>query len=765
MKKLSLLIFAFCASVMSWAAESDKWTHPNPFAYDLKSEVIDNGATLKLTYSLNANAVTSDTYNNDHGLQIYLIDENGNRIKNDAGTANWACTSGAYTKGTHSVTIPVIDLPSAAKGKPILWEVQVHGNEKWTKPKAVSSYLSTQTTTYKPRAAHGIAVDKDPLSKWFGRIFVAEASTAVSGKNSVLEYDMLFNYKGYHHKDKYDYGSTSKFNSTTNYEPHRVKISDDGRMFVTCYSPTATAAVLEYLGEGVFRKIVRADEGKNKDTDGSLTAYPTNEKYNRRPIAMDVRGSGENLNIIVAWVVPKGRKRNNQWDTKIEVYEYKVGKRSDDIANNQGLDQDDGTLVATYIEANPTNTYAGHLFTGYCNSYNCANHAFVGLAYGGNDTYPIWMKVDFGFGTDDDFRAQILNFTSSKKTIDYKDDSNSGNVYRMPTNTTYRSTGGYYGGAGLYVKGNQLFTGSGNNAMLRYTIGNNNSLQYKDTTKMGDPGTSTWLDAFAEDYAGNLYCVSEAADNIVVVAMPYDGTRITRASASQSFNASDPVPNIMATDLKYEPEGTTDKYTFSFITNTKPTEAEIRFYKKANRGNMDSNIATIHADNYDETRDATIEPDYVYTFQGDELKQGLMKKTFKMVGGAENKRELTDALPPGEMYWSVYVKTDKSTCFASIYRSESYSTGTFHPLHATVNNYPETDMFGSLFVANNSDWSTDERSTNGLLVYGLNPSGNANEFKLDDRERYVMRANYLNERISGFLNFPIGCYSHSTGVV
>lgn len=742
MKKLSLLFFAVCASVMSWAA--DGLLQANPFAYDLKSEIIESGTKLKLTYSLNANAVTSDTYNNNHGLQIYLIDENGNRIKNDAGTANWACTSGAYTKGTHSVTIPVIDLPSAAKGKPILWEVVVHGNKNRTKPKMVDDYYpvaaDTPKDTYKPRAGHGIAVDKDPQSKWFGRIFVAEACTTTTGKNSLLEYDMLLNYKGYHHKDKYDYGATSEFNSTTNYEPHRVKISDDGRMFVTCYSPTATAAVLEYLGGGVFRKIVRADESKNKDTDGSLTDYPANKKYNRRPIAMDVRGSGENLNIIVAWVVPKGRKRNNQWETKIEVYEYKVGKRSDDIANNQGLDQDDGTLVATYIEANPNNTSAGYLFQGYCNGHNCTNHAFVGLAYGGNDTYPIWMKVDFGFGTNDDFRAQILNFTSSKKTIDYKDDSNSGNVYRMPTNTTYRSSGGYYGGAGLYVKGNQLFTGSGNNAMLRYTINDDNSLTYRESTGMGSPGTSTWLDAFAEDYAGNLYCVSEAADNIVVVAMPYDGTRKTRASASQSFTISDPVPNIYATNLRYEAVEGAPKYKFSFNVNTKPKYAEIRFYKSYE--SMKKSLSVVNADDFKEGKDKRDADLYCYyPIPNTQLKSGKIELEFGMVGGViQNKLLTNQSLPRGELYWSVYVETDKSSAFAPIYRQPLTGNDAHYHMHAIVNNNPETDQFGAIYGAQEDKRGSTAKQS--LMIYEISDNG-SDVHNINNTTRYTKKQEYL----------------------
>ena len=145
MKKISLFLFTLCVSVMTWAA--DALLQANPFAYDLRSEVIENGTKLKLTYSLNATAVTSNTYNTSHGIQIYLIDENGSRIKKENGDV-WVCKSGSYQKGKdHSVIIPIADLPSAAKETNLSWEVVVHGNKNRTKPKMVDDYYPVAADT------------------------------------------------------------------------------------------------------------------------------------------------------------------------------------------------------------------------------------------------------------------------------------------------------------------------------------------------------------------------------------------------------------------------------------------------------------------------------------------------------------------------------------------------------------------------------------------------------------------------------------------
>ena len=59
MKKLLLILSAILVSVISLGQSVDPnlgWAYLNPFAYDLKSEVKDNG-TIDLIFSLNANSL------------------------------------------------------------------------------------------------------------------------------------------------------------------------------------------------------------------------------------------------------------------------------------------------------------------------------------------------------------------------------------------------------------------------------------------------------------------------------------------------------------------------------------------------------------------------------------------------------------------------------------------------------------------------------------------------------------------------------------
>ena len=76
MKKLLFILSAILVSGITYGANN--YSQANPFAYDLSYELRNNGNTLALTYTLNADAVTSNTYNTTHGVKINLIDEQQN---------------------------------------------------------------------------------------------------------------------------------------------------------------------------------------------------------------------------------------------------------------------------------------------------------------------------------------------------------------------------------------------------------------------------------------------------------------------------------------------------------------------------------------------------------------------------------------------------------------------------------------------------------------------------------------------------------------
>ena len=792
---------------MGWAATVDPdtgWNELNPYAYDLKSEVINDGQTIRLTYKFNAPGFgNSDDYNllnpksggTGRGIQIYLLykDNEGNfqRVKNDDGT-EYKITSGGYNAATTwSVDVNVIDIPDNCKGKELTWEAVVHGNIGRTKPKVVKA------TGTKPTNAYGIAVNNDPTHVRFAQMFVSEAypnkrtgwdkhgsSDVYAKSNTMLEYTPLLGYVCAHHKHFHD-GNNSHFASSwakgSDYsyansyhnEPNRVKISEDGRMFVSSFHPHAACAVIEYgrnrdSYDGYnYYSVIKNNWGDNDD----LTNLDNNEPFlYRRCIGMDVKGSGENLKIILLWIDANGAtyqySNTTKYCAKFEIWEYEVGRA-----------EKEGYLNSTRLYLSPFDTSCGYVrkvgeynwdytgaseggafYQGVRHKYNNMYCGFADLAYGTNDD--VWVKIDYCFS--ENAKPKIVRVKlSNGATTNY---------------TAENQSNALYGGNGILVKNGLLITSPKEKTIVAYEIQSNGELKATDnipTAKytITDDRIGSWVTGLTMDYAGNLFALtdnkSESIDNnkakkytlnVLGIAMPYQTKKAITTRAKRTFTIDKPTPNILATELKCEPVDGQDSYKFSFITNTTPKIAEIRFYKKENLSRMESNIVTIHADNYDKTKHSTQIPDYVYTFTENQRQRGLMSVTLRMVGGDANTQQITNALPPGEMYWSVYVETDKSSCFAPIYRSGFHaSTSNYEPLHATVNNYPATDMFGSLIVTNNNEWNTEKRPTNGLLIYGLNPNGgNSTEDTYANSNRFVKKAEYLNQNNKGntFLHYP-----------
>ena len=191
------------------------------------------------------------------------------------------------------------------------------------------------------------------------------------------------------------------------------------------------------------------------------------------------------------------------------------------------------------------------------------------------------------------------------------------------------------------------------------------------------------------------------------------------------------VPNILATDLRCVPHEYENKYTFSFNTNHKPTKAYIRFYMSYS--DMQKSLNVVNADNYSGTN--TNKPAFYYEFPSDALKQGQMTVILEGVGGKTdaNGKITNGCLPAGVIYWSVYVEAEKGTEWGMVYKQGNSGEDAHYRLHATVNNYPETDGFGHIYAAQYNG-STGKKS---MMVYAPNPNGTASN-------RYKLVKEYLN---------------------
>ncbi len=771
MKKLSLLFLTLCISLAGWAATSvnadSGWKHSNPFAYGLKSSLSDDHKTLSLTYSLNASAIPANNSNYDYsnlnstrGVQIYIVNkETGQRVK--------TITSGPITRGTWTVNVSTDDLPRDVE---LTWEVVVNGNKGRTKPQIIGS------SGKNPVNAHGIGINTDPTHPNFGQIFVSEGyPSSVDQKNSLLEFDPQLQYVQRHVKQTHIVNSTntsttSYFSGALNYEPHRVKTTADGRVFVTCYHPTAGGAVLEYLGNNTFKNVIDFDKTKNQGSDA------VNSEHSRRVIGMDVKGTGDELKIVLAWIDANGYTftTNSQPGAKIMVYEYALGEAEKDgvvMPLPQVIGTSTSSAYVKYIgeendwQSSTASGYSGLLYQGFRDGWNSCLRGFVDVAYGKNND--IWMKIDYGsyathpgriilFRPNGNSVAKITEVLVNNEVVDGSYDDYFGGNALIYDDYYYGSSNK---GSSSLIAGFSLGKIKGHKIEIADDATTKPSKMFSGQWEVANTESNSanrigyWVTAFARDYAGNLYALTERRDdyagstadsksfnaNILCIAMPYSGQRITRANST--FTISNPVPNILATDLRYDIVRGKNQYEFSFNVNTKPQEAQIRFYESYDA--MKNSLNAVNADNYDGTNNN--KPLFVYNIPSDKLKQGRIAVNLGAVGGQVDANGVitNDRLPAGVLYWSVYVKTRESNAFGAIYKQSTTGEDAHYRLHATVNNYPETDQFGQLYAVN---YYAGGDARNGLMVYGFNPDGKSNDEQNNilNSYRYKLVKNYLN---------------------
>lgn len=247
----------------------------NPFAYGLSSELIDGGMNLKINYSLNATATTA---------QIIIM--NGNtEVK------TIACTD--LTKGTHSITIPTNDLPMNTD---LTWKVVVNG----TSVDKVMEYAK------KHKLCHpsSVDIDNNPENETFGLVLVNEAMQEATKNSKFISYNFgagIFAFDpAFENTGKYNGGITFTENRADNagataYAPRRIRISEDGRIFVT--SLNTNGDVLWEVDPSNMNTWTPIFAGLTQDANKDLVNGST---FVAGPNAgFDVRGSGDKLQLLM----------------------------------------------------------------------------------------------------------------------------------------------------------------------------------------------------------------------------------------------------------------------------------------------------------------------------------------------------------------------------------------------------------------------------------------------------------------------------------
>ena len=463
-----------CASryefTINSAAQAAKASELNPYAYNLSSALSDNKKTLTINYSLNANATAVKA----------IIMEGDTEVK------TVACTG--ITRGNHTVEIPTTDLPVGPK---YTWKIKVDGTSK-DKPTQVSTYYSLY-------CSHGLAIDKNPESEYFGRILAAEGMDAVpatgylsSGQGGGLYvFNPDFSTDGKVRNGGKDF--TRQW-ASYGYQPWRVKISEDGRIFVSSCDLNGKFVWELSKDLNTWTEVLARGQEKSSSTMKG-NAFTTDEGLflAGMNLSMDVIGSGKDLKLLL--YSASGTGITGQTQSLFRLDEYALGEAT----------KWDNSKEPTQITC----------FSGkYGSMYNNVN-----IIYDGEGGY--W----FGASRDNNAnQPNLVHFDKNGKR-DYYSESNK-----------------FYGGDGILLHNGMLIKGkarinSTTGQFGVYTISKDASgnlvLTEKWAVQANHIGRN--LNEFAVDYGENLYVVGNSGEKIIAFAMPYSGSVTTPCAAKYAF--------------------------------------------------------------------------------------------------------------------------------------------------------------------------------------------------------------------------------------
>lgn len=513
MKKILLsAVFALISFTTTLAVDL------NPFAYNLYTSKEASGHT-KLHFYLNAPA---------NRVRVIIINGAEEYILRDY-------TNVAYHPNGFGTVISDNDINNLnlQPGINYSWKVVVFGTSQ-TSPK-----LTTQAIPF--YCPHALAIDNNPNSKHFGRVLVAESRHGASSSGCIssvngtikggiyafrpeLEYtDGGTVYTSWYDPNNHVFTGGKDFtrqivkdgvlhlDNNSGLQPYMVRISDDGRIFVSSGDARADGCVVWELDPDNLNNWTDLIKGNLKPYQGEdLTPPASNGIYqvfdaNGNFVAglncsMDVKGSGENLKLALYSTDKRGM-------TKFVVENFRLHEYA--IGNSKTF-----TGTPTHIP------HFGKTRYGHINSH-------AKLFYDGDNGF--WFG---GYNSEGD--GDII-FAHARK---------SGNDYIRKSWGDNSNT--YFGGAGVKThvlhNGEEiLFKGVNNNKLLFYKVDRSTGIPVL-TSKSWGFSLSNLVHArcndFVVDYADNLYLVDNNNEQLMTVALPYSGIVSTPAASNYNFEIS-----------------------------------------------------------------------------------------------------------------------------------------------------------------------------------------------------------------------------------
>jgi len=433
----------------------------NPFAFGLESEL--NDTALVVTYRLN----------NSNATSVDVVVLKGDKVV--------ATVPGTTTIGKNTVAIPTATLP---QGFQLTWKVVVKGTSVEAPTQEEKMY-----SMYCP---HGLAIDKDPESEYFGRILVADAMNIVKDKAGYLGSGIgagLHAFNPSFTTDSTVYKGGNDFTrilASNGYQPWRVKISEDGRIFVSSLDLNGVVVWEVSKDLQTWTPVIA---GTNDATDYNI--YDADSNFVAGPnCSMDVIGKGEDLKLLLYSTNNKGIAFNQ---SGYRLDEYALG-------------------TATTWTGTPKNIING-------GAYGVV-HTNVEFIYDGEGGY--WFG---GSRAGNAGQPNLVHINAAGEQDYYTEDA------------------GLYGGDGVLVHNGMLFKGK---ARTSGTVGNfgvwtigkdaDGKVTLTEKWSVVANGIGRNLNEFAVDYAENLYVVGNSGEKIIAYAMPYSGVVETPAASKYAFH-------------------------------------------------------------------------------------------------------------------------------------------------------------------------------------------------------------------------------------
>ena len=514
MKKLftTFLTILFCATL--FAADL------NPFAYGLKLDTPQNASAItRLSFSLNAPATS---------VKVWVIDEAGQEY---LWKSYGATSAGDWGTDVFAADLLAMGVPA---GQILKWRVDVAGgNSGANAVKVDNEYYFFHPTS--------VDVDDNPENPYFGRILCNEGYQEITSKTGttigssghayneyksytkgagLYAFDAKFKFVG-----SYNGGNTFKIyrdDKTTEKgrAPHRIRISDDGRIFMTSFNGGST-----WGGKLLWE--VNSDDlsdwyvvFKDYTNINGYAQMLKGEYFMAAPnVGFDVKGSGKDLKLLML------SANNNCYlsysDNEATVY-----------AAFRCYEYDLGT--AKEWTTRPSRKW----FDGNSSNENGSKHKVVTytnaqVQYDGRGG--VWMCQYRNGTVSSTIPSMAYYIANDNSSTNYEDTEAVGCEQLL-----YRNGGGFRFNrdySRVIISG----TSAGNSTALGkatvYKVEYNNNIPVLTEECVIDMGLGANMADYAWDYADNIYAVSYSKEKLVAYALPR-ATKIASTPAASRYTFS-----------------------------------------------------------------------------------------------------------------------------------------------------------------------------------------------------------------------------------